>query len=126
MCPPPFVFLLQDGAVESGSLLLDARGCTARVDRGCFVEIGGPSREAAFDRAAELLRLACRGLGPVSIMALLATPTGAFSLTSAGGRDDWTTIIGADVALSPTPIDPYVPAPGAEGPLVVLQGGRGQ
>jgi hypothetical protein len=121
-------FLLPDGVTaDSGSFFAAADRCTLKIDRGCFVEIRGPSREAVFDRAATLLRGACRGHGPKSILALLTTPGRAFSASSAGGRDDWTIIIGADIAFAPTAIDPHLPAPpAASGPLVLVQGGRAQ
>lgn len=126
--PPTYLltFLLPDGvSAAAGSTLPDDDGCAVGIDRGTFVEIRGPSRQAVFDRAAVLLRAACRGRGALSILALLRTPARAYSQSSAGGRDDWTIIVGADVAFSPTAIDPHLAKPaGHSGALVLVQGGR--
>jgi len=60
------------------------------------VVITGPSREAVFDQAARLLRIAGKDSAPVSIAAVLCTPA------PLSGRDNWSVIVNADIAFSPT------------------------
>jgi hypothetical protein len=65
------------------------------------VTISGPSREAVFDDAAVMFRaVLTMTRSPVSVAARLQTPSGA---------DSWSIILGADVAFSPTSLDPHFP-----------------
>jgi hypothetical protein len=97
-------FLLPAGAnARPGTHQPSPDGCALTV-RFPLVEIMGPSRGAVFEHAARLLRLACRGLPPLSIASVLATPA------RPAGRDSWSIIVGADVAFSPTGLDPSFPA----------------
>jgi hypothetical protein len=100
---------------------------------GCMVEIGrilvqilGPSREAVFEVAGLVLRQACDDLPPQAIAARLYTlppeqrADGRDWLhvsTPHGAADGWTIITGADVAFSPTALDPYFPKAAAAAPV---------
>jgi hypothetical protein len=98
-------FLLPAGThVDSGIHQPSPDGCLLRVDR-MLVEISGPSREAVFEHATRLLRVSALGRPPLSIAATLSTPT------RPPGRDTWSIIVGADVAFSPTSLDPHLPGP---------------
>ena len=68
-----------------------------------LVKIYGRSREAVFGFATDLLRLAERPPRPVSIAATLDSPA------PGSGSDPWSIIVGADVAFSPTSLDPHFP-----------------
>lgn len=77
--------------------------CQARVIPP-LVKISGPSREAVFEVATALLREARRDGRPALISA---------TLTTCGARadtDGWTIILGADVAIAPTPLGAWLPA----------------
>jgi hypothetical protein len=109
-------FLLPPGSrCDSGSHQPSPDGCLLHVTFP-LAEIVAPSREAAFDHAARLLRVSCRGLC-VAIAASLQTPA------RPAGRDTWSIIVGADIAFSPTSLPPHFPArpPPA---LALLSGGR--
>lgn len=95
-------FLLPPGAlVDSGSHRPSPEGCLLHVTYP-LVEIVGPSREATFEHATRLLRVSCRGRR-LSIAARLQTPSRPI------GSDSFTIIVGADVAFSPTGLDPHFP-----------------
>jgi hypothetical protein len=79
-------------------------GCVLTIDRRGLVTVTGSSRERVFDQAARFLKLICKGHGALSLAATLTQP---------GGRDGWSIIVGADVAFSPTSIEPHVAGPGA-------------
>jgi hypothetical protein len=114
-------FLLPPGAdARPGTHQPSADGCALTV-RFPLAEITGPSRPAVFEHAARLLRVACRGLPPLSIGANLESPA------RPAARDAWSIIVGADVAFSPTGIDPELPRPAEPRPppLVLHAGGRG-
>ena len=96
-------FLLPAGVkVDRGSHQPSPHGCLLHVD-GPLIEIVGPSREATFEHASRLLRVACKGRPPLSIAADLRTPA------RPSGRDTWSIIVGADIAFSPTSLDPHFP-----------------
>jgi hypothetical protein len=77
-----------------------AHGCFCEVAR-YLVSIQGPSREAVFDDAATVFRALMGITGePLSIAGTLETPH---------GRDTWSIILNADVAFSPTSLDPHFP-----------------
>ncbi|MCK1501476.1 hypothetical protein [Bradyrhizobium sp. 188] len=116
-------FLLPGGAAVTPGFHQPAPdGCALDV-RWPLVEISGPSRRAVFDHATRLLRLSCRHLPPTAISAQLVTPA------RPAGRDAWSIIVGADVAFSPTGLDPEFPRPELAQPpprrLEVIEGGRG-
>lgn len=122
--PEPFklTFLLPDGAAATpGFHQPSPEGCALAVSWP-LVEISGPSRRAVFDHTARLLRHACRHLPPTSIAAVLGTPG------RPAARDPVNIIVGADVAFSPTGLDPDFPTePPARPPprrLEVIAGGR--
>jgi hypothetical protein len=71
-------------------------GCTVRLSLP-LVKIAGPSRDAVFDATAVLLQ---RGW---SAAALVQSPG------PAAGTDSWSIIVGANVAFSPTSLDPHFP-----------------
>jgi hypothetical protein len=78
-------------------------GCRVRVISP-LVEIAGPSREAVFECASNVLRESWEeGWGPISIAATLVSPP------PVSGSDSWSIIVGADVAFSPTSLDPHFP-----------------
>jgi hypothetical protein len=112
-------FLLPAGTrVDSGIHQPSPDGCLLRFDR-MLVEISGPSREAVFEHATRLLRVSCRGRPPLSISAMLSTPA------RPSGRDTWSIIVGADVAFSPTSMDPHFPGEAHPPPdLEAASGGR--
>jgi hypothetical protein len=96
-------FLLPAGADAcSGSHRPSPEGCLLHVTAP-LVEIAGPSREAVFEHAARFLRVSCRGLR-TSLAARLQTPA------RPSGTDTWSIILGADVAFSPTSLDPHFPS----------------
>lgn len=86
---------------------------TYSAENGCEIEIAAPlvrirgfSREAVFNAASDVVR----DLGqdsPTSITAILRSPA------RPSGADSWSIIVGADVAFSPTSIDPYFPTAAA-------------
>lgn len=107
-------FLLPAGvAADSGQHQPSPEGCRLHVSFP-LAEITGPSREAVFEHAARFLRVSCRGKAPFSIAAMLATPARLC------GRDAWSIIVGADVAFSPTSLNPHLPSP-SEGRIVPLR-----
>jgi len=77
-------------------------GCRIRV-AAPLVKIQGPSRERVFEYAGLVLREICHGRPPLSIAATLVSPP------PVSGSDSWTIIVGADVAFSPTSLDPHFP-----------------
>jgi hypothetical protein len=77
-------------------------GCKVRVSPP-LVKICGPSRERVFQVATAFLRHACRDRPPLSIAATLRSPA------PLSGSDSWSIIVGADVAFSPTSLDPHFP-----------------
>jgi hypothetical protein len=95
LLPPPLWF--------GGPAIPTIYGCRVAVSDG-LVGITGPSRQAVFEQAATLVRSAGRRAPPLSIAVRLSSPY------LAGGCDSWSMIVGADVAFSPTAIDPYFPA----------------
>lgn len=96
-------FLLPRGvAADSGSHAPSEAGCSMRV-LPPLVKISGPSREAVFEHATRLLRVSCRGQAPLSIASTLVSPL------PVSGSDSWQIHVGADVAFSPTSLDPYFP-----------------
>lgn len=93
-------------------------GCVVEFGRVGLVSLMGPSREAVMLVGAELLRVACQHLPALSIAARLYTlPPAArgdgrdwLHVSSGyGGVDTWSIIVGAEVAFSPTSLDPYIP-----------------
>lgn len=103
-------FLLPGGATApSGFHQPSPEGCALSVSWP-LVLITGPSRKAVFDHASRLLRITCRHLPPTSIAATLVTPA------RPPGQDAWSIIVGADVAFSPTSLDPEFPIPPFERP----------
>lgn len=79
-------------------------GCLVTIERPGRVTVIGPSRERVFDQAARFLRIVARRRGPMSIAALLFTPCSTAS--DRGATDAWSIIVGAQVAFSPTALDP--------------------
>jgi hypothetical protein len=112
-------FLLPAGArCDSGSHQPSPDGCLLHVTFP-LAEIVGPSREAVFEHATRLLRVSCSGLPPLSIAARLSTPGRPV------GTDTWSIIVGADIAFSPTSLDPHFPRrPQPPPDLEVVSGGR--
>jgi hypothetical protein len=102
----------------------------------CMVEIGrimvqvlGPSREAVFESAGLIVRQACHALPPQAIAARLYTlPPEQRSnerdwlhvAAPHGAADGWTIITGAEVAFSPTALDPYFPNVATAAPAAAL------
>ena len=94
----PADFVVTDGGPQPSPA-----GCTLQSFKNMVV-ITGPSRDAVFEKATELLR-AIRAMTrqPMSITADLETPG------PVPRRDSWTIVVGADVAFTPTGLDPYFP-----------------
>ncbi len=93
-------------------------GCLVEFGRTSLVSIMGPSREAAFDAAGQILSDGCTGLAQTSVSLRVyqfppkepADGRDWLRVSSGGGvTDGWTAIIGAGVAFSPTGVDPYFP-----------------
>lgn len=80
-------------------------GCVLIVDKLGLVAIEGPSRQRCFDQAERWLLPLAKDLPPTSIAATLRTPP----QFQPGGSDAWTIIVGARIAFSPTPLEPYIP-----------------
>lgn len=101
-------FLLPKGtAASSGCHQPSDDGCRLTITHRLIVEILGPSREAVFEHATLFLRVCASGRTPMSIAATLETPSGP---GWCGQRSDtWSIIVGADVAFSPTSLDPHFP-----------------
>lgn len=99
-------FLLPKGVSPKPAVDADfaAADCKIRI-ASPLVKILGPSRERVFECASALLRFACEGRGRLSIAATLQSPA------PGSGVDSWSIIVGADIAFSPTAIDPYFPNP---------------
>lgn len=76
-------------------------GCVIDVEPP-LVRIRGCSREAIFDTAAEVVRT-LPGARPLALSGILHSPS------RPSGFDRWTIIVGADVAFSPTSLDPHFP-----------------
>lgn len=101
-------FLLPKGVeLRPGDAIFAAPACTFRIVHP-LVKIIGPSREAAFAMATALLRTIVPVPKPFAIAATIVTPCCA-----GGGRDSWSIIVGADIAFSPTRIDPWFPTDAA-------------
>lgn len=94
-------FLVPAGvAMTGGQCALDG-GCSIEVSNG-VIAIFGPSREAVFERATDVLT-DIRQIQPIaSISATLQCPA------PISGRDGWSIIIGGPIAFSPTSLDPYI------------------
>lgn len=106
-------FLLPAGAKASpGTHQPSPDGCVLTVTFP-LAEILGPSREATFEHAARLLRVACRGQR-CAIAATLETPA------RPAVRDSWSIIVGADIAFSPTSLGPHFPGVAAAPPLALV------
>jgi len=97
-------FLLPRG-IDPGPPLegvLAAPGCRLFVIPP-LVKINGFSREAVFEAATNHLRELKRQPGPHSIAATLKSPP------PVAGTDSWHIIVGADIAFSPTSLNPHFP-----------------
>lgn len=94
-------FLLPRGAPRPRFDGFSEHPCVVEID-GPLVRIRGDSREAVFDCASALVR-PLQANRPVSIAAILHTPS------RPSGFDRWSIIVGADVAFSPTSLDPHFP-----------------
>jgi hypothetical protein len=81
-----------------------ANGCFLKMI-GPVVEVVGRSREAVFEAATPLLLIINQMLErPISIAATLQSPPCS--------TDAWSIIVGADIAFSPTSLDPHFPRAG--------------
>lgn len=80
-------------------------GCRLDVDRVGLAVILGPSPARVFDQAERFLQPHLRELPALAIAANLKFP----GRIDGGKTDHWTIIVGADIAFSPTPIEPYIP-----------------
>jgi hypothetical protein len=92
--PPIFALSAQPGRHHP---CLD--GCLAAITRAGQVEIIGPSRERVFEQAHRLLRIIGRGHEPVSIPAVLTSPSYGHR---PGGKDGWSISVNANVSFAPT------------------------
>ena len=99
---------------DSGSHAPSDLGCSMRV-LAPLVKISGPSREAVFEHATRLLRVSCRGRGPLSIAATLVSPL------PVSGTDRWSISVGADVAFAPTSLGHWLPSPLSESRVVNMR-----
>jgi hypothetical protein len=128
-CPASHIltFRTPPGArIEVGFRVDSPLGCILEIGCTGLVTILGPSREAVFELAARLLRAACRGLPPAAVSARLYQPRPNAELSEGrdwlelpGPVDGWTIIIGAEVAFSPTPLDPHLPDLSRRAPALV-------
>ncbi len=92
--------LPRDWRLSYGGPQPAANGCFLTIQH-YLVAVQGRSRDAVFEDAAELFRSVLRmAPGPLSIAATLETPH---------GKDTWSIILKADVAFSPTSLDPQFP-----------------
>lgn len=92
-------------------------GCVLRVDPGGFVAIDGAFRDNVLEQALRFMRVNCRGVPPFSVPATLRTPPQ--QPYGRGGVDTWQIIVGADVAIVPSPHTPRL----AVAPNTILAAG---
>lgn len=104
----PPVLALQ---VKSGRHNPCLHGCLLTVESG-RVTIDGPSRQQVFDQARRFFRVEAKKLDPFTVAAVLATPRHE-GLGVPGGRDGYSIIVGSDVSIAATSIEPDISrAPG--------------
>lgn len=94
LLPPALAFSVAPGRHQPC-----LHGCVLNVHRDANVTIEGPSRERVFDQARRFLRLITKGMTQRQIDAVLYTPP---SDGCRGGRDPWSIIVNAEVAIVPT------------------------
>lgn len=109
-------FLLPDGvslaALDPLTSMPIGAARLVTINRAGLATIEGASREQVLDAAARLIRASCSGRPPLSIAAMLSVlppAPGRDWLMLPRGADRWSIIVGADVAFSPTALDPYFP-----------------
>lgn len=96
-------FLLPPGiAAAPGAYSNWVPGCEVEIDRLRAV-ITGPSKDAAIEQAARVVRVICQGKSELAIGAVLESPP------PGGGRDGWTIIVGAAIAFAPTALGVQFP-----------------
>lgn len=105
-------FLLPRGvALPIGRHAPAGDSCCLVIRPGGVAVVAGRSREMVFDHAGLLLRVIRRrtpaGKAPAIVAMTLETPT-----PQGPQKDYWTAIVGAEVAFSPTGLDPVIPAAG--------------
>jgi hypothetical protein len=79
-------------------------GCVLEVDSHGLVTITGPSGERVREQARRMLRIHAKGLGAMVMTGVMVTPP--HLRFERGGRDGWSIIVNADVAISPTSLPP--------------------
>lgn len=102
-CPHRLTFLLPPALVllaPVGRLQPCLHGCVLHVSEHGLVQIDGPAREQVFAQAIRFLRVVAKGRPPLAFPGTLRSPCGR--------RDSWSIIVGADVAFSPTSIEPHM------------------
>jgi hypothetical protein len=111
-----FSFLLPDGARRDAGIVADSPyRCFVEVGRIGLVTVMGPSREAVFDQAARILRVACQGRPPCSISGTMYHNTHTNLgddrdwLRLPGPADGWSIAVNAEVAFAPTGLGQDIP-----------------
>jgi hypothetical protein len=94
---PPAIGLLAAPGRHSPCL----HGCVLTIDRAGVVAIEGPSRECVFDQATRFLRVNSKGRPPYAVAASVYCP-------EPRGRDDWSIVVGAEIAFSRTSLPPQI------------------
>lgn len=89
-------------------------GCVLTVNAAHQVTIEGRHRDAVFDQARRFLKVHAKGHGALAMVAVLASPADPDNPSARSGRDSWSIIIGAEIAIVPTSMPGRIYAPGPE------------
>lgn len=112
---PPILAL----RVKSGRHNPCLHGCLLTVDRG-VVSIEGPSRQQVFEQARRFFRVEAKKLDPFTISAVLVSPRDE-ALGMPSGSDGYSIIVGSDVTIAATRVEPNISA--ARPPLKIVSAG---
>lgn len=102
---PPILAL----RVKSGRHNPCLHGCVLTVERGA-VSIEGPSRQVVFEQARRFFRVEAKKLDPFKVGAVLVTPRNE-ALGMPSGSDGYSIIVGSDVTIAATRIEPDISTP---------------
>lgn len=89
-------------------------GCVLTVNAAHQVTIEGRYRDTVFDQVRRFLKVHAKGHGALSMVAILYTPADPANPCARSGRDSWSIIIGAEIAIVPTSMPGRIYAAGPE------------